>query len=86
MEQLEKAMDCCRGSYPDGFSLDDRPEFEGWALLTRERLQLLALEAPYRLASELEQQGEYESTLPHGYRQLELGPWREKAQWILCSS
>jgi DNA-binding SARP family transcriptional activator/predicted ATPase len=79
VERLENAVDCYGGSYLQGFSLGDSPEFEEWALLTREQLQRLAVEALHRLASELEKAGEYERALPHAYRQVELDPWREKA-------
>jgi DNA-binding SARP family transcriptional activator/predicted ATPase/Flp pilus assembly protein TadD len=79
VERLENAVDCYGGSYLQGFSLGDSPEFEEWALLTREQLQRLAVEALHRLASELEKAGEYERALPAAYRQVELDPWREKA-------
>ena len=74
VERLEKAVDCYRGSYLQGFSLSNSPEFEEWALLTREHLQRLAVEALHRLAGELENTGEYERALPHAYRQVELDP------------
>ncbi|MEJ2737781.1 MAG: BTAD domain-containing putative transcriptional regulator, partial [Anaerolineae bacterium] len=73
------AVNCYQGTYLQGFSLSDSPEFEEWALLTREHLQRLAVEALHQLASELENAGEYERALPHAYRQVELDPWREKA-------
>jgi WD40 repeat protein/DNA-binding SARP family transcriptional activator len=79
VSRLERAVDSCRGSYLEGFSLADSPEFEEWALLTRERLQRLAVQALHRLADELQEAGEYERALPYAYRQVELDPWREKA-------
>jgi DNA-binding SARP family transcriptional activator/predicted ATPase len=77
--RLVEAVELYRGSFLEGFSIADSPEFEEWALLTRERLHRLALDALHRLAHHYLQRGEYERALPYAWRQLELDPWREEA-------
>jgi predicted ATPase len=77
--QLEKAVGLRHGDFLEGFSLSDGPAFEEWMLLTRERLQRLALEALYRLTDGYERQGAVERALQHAWRQVELDPWREQA-------
>jgi adenylate cyclase len=76
---VAEAVDLYRGSFLQGFSIGDSPEFEEWALLTRERLHRLALDALHRLAHHYLQRGDYERALPYAWRQVELDPWREEA-------
>jgi len=78
--QLKEAVALYRGSFLEGFSLADSAAFEEWALLQRERLHRLALESLHRLAACYEERGGYEAALPHAWRQVELDPWRERAQ------
>jgi WD40 repeat protein/DNA-binding SARP family transcriptional activator len=78
-EELEQAVDLYRGPFLEGFSVPDSPGFEEWAILTREQLFRLAMQALHRLADEYEAQGHYEGALRFTWRQLELDPWRESA-------
>jgi DNA-binding SARP family transcriptional activator len=57
IELQEEAVDLYRGEFMAGFSLPDSPLFEEWALLTREQLHRLAMEALHRLVNSLEQRG-----------------------------
>ena len=79
IDVLEKALDLYQGEFMAGFSLADSRPFEEWAVLTREQLHRLVLEALHRLATALEQRGEYEQALVHAWRQVDLDPWREVA-------
>jgi predicted ATPase/DNA-binding SARP family transcriptional activator len=79
IELLEEAVGLYRGEFMAGFSLPDSPPFEEWALLTREQVHRLAVEALHHLARSLEQRGEYERALAHAWRQVDLDPWRETA-------
>ena len=78
--RLEKAVERYRGEFLEGFSLPDSSVFEEWLLLQRERFQRLALDALHRLAGGYTMQGEYERALAYAWRQVELDPFREKAQ------
>jgi len=77
--RLEQALAIYRGTFLEGFSLRDSPSFEHWALVTRERLQRLALEALGRLCAHYEGQGEWGRAIELARRQLELEPWDEAA-------
>jgi predicted ATPase/DNA-binding SARP family transcriptional activator len=79
IQQLEEAVDLYRGDFLEGFSLAGSPAFEEWALLNREHLHRLVMDALRRLAERYERQGEFGRALPHAWRQVELDPWREQA-------
>lgn len=79
IELQEGAVDLYRGEFMAGFSLPGSPLFEEWALLTREQLHRLVMEALYRLTESLEQRGGYEQALVYAWRQVDLDPWREVA-------
>jgi len=83
IQHLVQAVDLYRGSFLEGFSIADSPEFEEWALLTRERLHRLAIDALHKLAYHYLQRGEYERALPYAWRQVELDPWREEAHQLV---
>ena len=85
-EQLERAVALYRGSFLEGFSLDDSPVFEEWTLLTRERLARQVSFAHHRLAAIYEQRGEFTRAQSCARRQIELEPWDEVAhgQLIRC--
>jgi len=85
IEEHEKAADLYRGSFLEGFSVDDSPAFDEWALLTRERLARQALTSLHALADSYEDQGEYEKVQSLAWRMLELEPWDEAAhQQLMC--
>jgi predicted ATPase/DNA-binding SARP family transcriptional activator len=77
--RLAEAVDVYRGDFLAQFSLSDSNGFEEWALLKRERLQHLALQAFTNLATYHERRGAYEQAQHFTLRQIELDPWREAA-------
>jgi DNA-binding SARP family transcriptional activator len=79
VERLQQAVALYRASFLEGFSIGDSAAFEEWALLNRERLHRLAIEALQRLAGCLEGRGTYEHALQYAWRGVELDPWREEA-------
>jgi DNA-binding SARP family transcriptional activator len=79
LDRLQQAMAIYRGAFLEGFSVRDSASFEEWALLKREQLHRLAMDALQRLADCHERRGEYARALPHARRQVELDPLREGA-------
>ncbi|MFZ5821224.1 MAG: ATP-binding protein [Chloroflexota bacterium] len=75
----EKAAGLYRGSFLEGFYVDDSPAFEDWALLARERLVRQASACLHALADHYEAGGEYEKAQSFAWQQLELEPWDECA-------
>ncbi len=76
--QLEEAV-AGRGSFLEGFSLDDSPPFEEWLLLRREQFKRQMQEAIARLAAHFEESEDYQSALRYARQRLELEPWDEDA-------
>ena len=83
IEEQEKAVGLYRGSFLEGFSVDDSPAFDEWTLLTRERLAQQASVTLHTLADFYEERGEYEKAQSHAWRHLELEPWAESAHQLL---
>ena len=79
IQRWEKAVDLYQGDFLQDFSLPDSPEFEVWALLSREQFRRQVMDTLHRLVEVLAQRGEYERALKHAWRQTELDPWREEA-------
>ena len=77
---LEETVALYRGEFLEGFLLADSASFEEWVLVTREQFRRLVVEALDRLVERYEAAGEYETALPHAWRQVELDPWRERGQ------
>jgi DNA-binding SARP family transcriptional activator len=76
---LHRAVALYRGPFLEDLTLADGAGFEEWALIQRERLHRLLLEALYRLTAAHETNGEFEEALHCVWRQLELDPWLEEA-------
>ena len=62
-DQLEQAAALYRGDFLEGFALKDAPEFEDWALLTRERLRRGYLAACSGWRRVQERRGEHEPAI-----------------------
>ena len=77
---LERAVALYRGSFLEGFSVNDAPSFEEWALLKKEQLERQVLEMLGRLATTYERRGEYEHAQRYARWRVELEPWNEQAQ------
>ncbi|MFN8464347.1 MAG: AAA family ATPase [Caldilineaceae bacterium] len=80
VDNLEQAVVLYRGSFLEGFNLDDCPEFELWMTMTREALLQLATGALFRLAEHYAMHAEVERALAHYYRCLALDSCHEAAQ------
>jgi DNA-binding SARP family transcriptional activator len=83
LSSLEEAVALYRGDFLEGFSIDDSPAFEEWALFVRERLGRQMLSILHRLSTACEQRGEYERAQSWAWRQLEREPWDEPAHRLL---
>ncbi len=79
IRQLEQAIALYRGSFLEGFFVDESVLFEDWILLLRERFHRLALDALYDLAAYYERRRDYDRARRYARRQVELEPWREEA-------
>ena len=79
LSSLEQAIALYRAPFLDGFSIPDSPEFDEWALLTREQLNRLMLDALRCLADAYRAQGEPARALPYAWRQVDMDPWQESA-------
>ncbi len=77
IERLRRAVELYQGEFMAGLSLANAPDFEEWALLKREELQGLALDALDILSHHQEDHGFYSLAIPYVRRALELEPWRE---------
>ncbi len=80
LARLQQAVALVHGSFLEGFSLPDSPDFDEWALFQRERLQRLATEALRTLANGCERRGDAAQALVYAQRWLALDPWQEEAQ------
>ena len=76
---LSSAIEGYRGSFLEGFLLDDSPEFEAWILNRREHHDHQVLEAFSLLADWYEQQADFEQAETAMQKQLVIEPWREEA-------
>jgi predicted ATPase/DNA-binding SARP family transcriptional activator len=76
---LQSTTDLYLGSFLEGFSLKDCPEFDTWTGIVREGLQGEALAAFSCLAGEYERQGALETACQYARKQLALDPTREEA-------
>ncbi len=76
---LEAAVSEYRGAFLEGFSINDSPEFEEWALLTRERLARAAVSAWQTFAREFEKKRDFPRAQAYTWRWLELEPLDEAA-------
>ncbi|HYN89854.1 MAG TPA: BTAD domain-containing putative transcriptional regulator, partial [Ardenticatenaceae bacterium] len=78
-EWREQAVALYRGPFMSQALPSDSIELEEWALLMREWLHRLAVEALTELADFHERRGAYRQARDYAWRQVELEPWREEA-------
>jgi predicted ATPase/DNA-binding SARP family transcriptional activator/class 3 adenylate cyclase len=79
IDELERAIALYRGPFLDGFSIDDSPRFEDWALGIRERLEQQFSAALHALAGHYERRGDYPGACDVARRRVALAPWQEQA-------
>ncbi|GAB4196491.1 MAG: hypothetical protein OHK0022_14020 [Roseiflexaceae bacterium] len=77
-QALQTAVNLYRGDFLEGFSLRDAPEFEEWALLQREQMRQIALQALHTLVAGATERGAYSAGIAFANRLLALDPWREE--------
>ena len=77
--QLDRAVELYRGDFLVGFNLHDSRRFEEWALLERERLQRLAVDALDELIDADLRARRYRAGIDHAAHLLRLDPLREDA-------
>ncbi len=70
-EALRQAVDLYRGSFLDGFSLPDGPEYESWITVERESCDRAYLEALTVLIDYGSAGGDYDSALAYAQKYLE---------------
>ena len=73
----EAALELYLGEFMAGFFLRDAPEFENWALIERERLRLLAIEALQKQLDSKQEQADYWAALQAVNRLLAVEPLME---------
>jgi predicted ATPase/DNA-binding SARP family transcriptional activator len=76
---LETAIRLYRGSFLEGFTVKDSPDFDNWTAILRERYQVLASAVLGKLSDHAEQSQDYEKAINYARRRLELEPWQEDA-------
>lgn len=78
-EQLQTALALYQGDFLAGFSVDDAPEFETWALLQREHLRQMAIQGYDKLAGLYLEAQQFTAALTATNQLLTLEPWYEAA-------
>jgi predicted ATPase/Tfp pilus assembly protein PilF len=76
---LRAAVELYRGDFLAGFSVRGAPGFEEWAVVERERLWGLAVQALEQLAGHHAARGEHGPAIEYTRQLLALDPWREEA-------
>ncbi|WP_420629547.1 AfsR/SARP family transcriptional regulator [Candidatus Leptofilum sp.] len=77
---METAVSHYKGSFLDGFFLEDSAAFDEWVLGYRQQFQADALAVLDELTQYHERRGEYEQAARFARQQLAIEPWREAAQ------
>jgi DNA-binding SARP family transcriptional activator len=77
--QLAYAAGLYCGDFLEGFYVHDAPAFEEWALIERERLRQMQLQALHALTRSYSARGEHAAAIEAAGRLLALDPWREEA-------
>jgi predicted ATPase/DNA-binding SARP family transcriptional activator len=87
--RLETCLPCLRrqreavklyaGEFLAGFGLPDSSTFDEWLLLTRENLQVEAVQMLALLAEYEERRGDFGAARQYALQQTRLEPWREEA-------
>jgi len=76
---LEQAIALYRGSFLDGFYIEDSPAFDEWVLVTRERFSRQQRSNLHACAEICEEQGDNQRAINLAWMQLEFEPWDESA-------
>ena len=80
IRHLQQAMALYTGPFLSQFHLSKSALFEEWALLTREKFNLQAIQALAMLSEYHERRGEYHPAIQYAMRITEFSPWDENAR------
>lgn len=75
----QAALERYTGDFLAGFYVEEAEPFDAWAVVTRERLHLLATETLHQLVADFVSQQEIALGLRYVNQWLTLEPWREEA-------
>ncbi len=76
---LREAAELYRGDFLEGFSVADAPTFEEWALIQREQLRRLSMDALHGLATDAADRSAYAEGIGYAARLLAIDLTREEA-------
>jgi len=76
---LREAAALYRGDFLEGFSVADAPAFEEWALIQREQLRRLSMDALHGLATDAADRSAYAEGIGYAAQLLAIDPTREEA-------
>jgi DNA-binding SARP family transcriptional activator/predicted ATPase len=79
LESLSEAVALFSGSFLEGFSLRDSPEFDEWQMRESDALERELGSVLRRLVELLAARGEYDRAVPHARRWLDVDPLHEPA-------
>jgi predicted ATPase/DNA-binding SARP family transcriptional activator len=79
LRRQQKIAELYRGEFLAGFSLPNDNPYEEWVALTRENLQIEAIQALQNLAAYEERRGQYAAARHYALEQVRFEPWREEA-------
>ena len=79
LRRQQQAVELYLGEFLAGFSLPSETPFEEWVVLTREGLQIKAMQALTVLADYAEHRGDFASARHYALEQVRFEPWREEA-------
>lgn len=79
LHRQQKIAELYRGEFLAGFSLPDDNPYEEWVALTRENLQIEAIQALQYLSAYEERRGQYAAARHYALEQVRFEPWREEA-------
>lgn len=79
LRRQEQIANLYTGEFLSGFGLPDSQPFDEWLLLTRENLQIEAVQTLAALAEYEERRGQFSAARQYALRQVRFEPWREEA-------
>ena len=79
LRNQQQAIQLYRGEFLSGFALPNETPYEEWAILTRENLQIEAMQALTSLSEYEERRGQYEAACHYAFEQIRIEPWREES-------
>ncbi len=78
-DDLESAIVLYRGSFLEGFTLKDSPDFDNWTAILRDHYLQIVSKALGKLGEQAAQDEAFEIAIVFAHRRLALEPWQEEA-------